>query len=287
MNGYIIEKYNNMNNAYTSRRYAEEAARAGVDADIIGVYDTFEYEGVLYNRKRKIEKRDFAILRFKEGHINEQLSELSSRQYNKIEHIKYYADKSVQLKNISSSHMRMPKYILSCLDMDFEEIAGYIGSPFVVKGLRGSQGNEIYLIRSQNDYIELRGIYKGAYKEFIFEEFIEESCGRDIRVFSIRGEAVACMKRTSNGSFKANFALGGNVEPYPADSDIIAIAEDIYKSVGLDYAGIDLLLGKDGYVFCEVNVTPGIEGIEKASGINIAGRLIGFIMEDLKNGMVE
>ena len=53
MKGYIIEKFNNMNNAYTCRRYAEEASRAGIAMDIIGVYDTYEYDGVLYNKKGK------------------------------------------------------------------------------------------------------------------------------------------------------------------------------------------------------------------------------------------
>ena len=180
--------------------------------------------------------------------------------------------------------MRIPKHILSCLDMGFDEIAQRIGVPFVVKGLRGSQGNQVYLVRNLDEYNELRENYKGVYKEFVFEEYIEESHGRDIRVFSIRGEVIACMKRASKGGFKANYALGGSVEPYSADNDIIRIAEDIYKSIPLDYAGIDLLFGRDGYVFSEVNVSPGIRGIEEASKINIAGRLISFIVEDLRNG---
>lgn len=284
MKGYIIEKFNNMNNAYTCRRYAEEASRAGIAMDIIGVYDTYEYDGVLYNKKRKIEIRDFSIIRFKEGNINERLSGLSAKQYNKIGHVKLFADKSNQLKHVCSSHMRIPKHILSCLDMGFDEIAQRIGVPFVVKGLRGSQGNQVYLVRNLDEYNELRENYKGVYKEFVFEEYIEESHGRDIRVFSIRGEVIACMKRASKGGFKANYALGGSVEPYSADNDIIRIAEDIYKSIPLDYAGIDLLFGRDGYVYSEVNVSPGIRGIEEASKINIAGRLISFIVEDLRNG---
>ena len=117
-------------------------------------------------------------------------------------------------------------------------------------------------------------------KEWLFEEFISESYGRDLRFYSIRGEAVACMQRTSQGDFRANVALGASVEPYPVTSGIRTIAADIYEQTGLDFLGIDLLFGREKPYFCEINVMPGLEGIEKASGINVAGKIIETIQSD-------
>ena len=102
----------------------------------------------------------------------------------------------------------------------------------------------------------------------------------DLRFYSIRGEAVACMQRTSQGDFRANVALGASVEPYPVTSGIRTIAADIYEQTGLDFLGIDLLFGREKPYFCEINVMPGLEGIEKASGINVAGKIIETIQSD-------
>jgi RimK family alpha-L-glutamate ligase len=279
--GYIIERYNDMNNLYTCQRLIEEANRLKMALDIMGVHDTYEYGEALYNNSTGVEQRDFSILRFKEGDINFRLSSLTPKQYNRMEHIESYGNKFAQLKNINSKHMIMPRFILSYLDINIDKIEQLIGTPFVVKSLKGSRGDEVYLVRNVDEYNQLRSAYKGIDKEFIFEEYIEESSGKDIRVFCICGEVVACMKRTAKDGFKANYKLGGDIEPYETDNDIIQIAEDIYKNTALHYAGIDLLFGRDGYVFCEVNVCPGLEGIEKTSGLNIAGRLIASIKDDL------
>ena len=88
------------------------------------------------------------------------------------------------------------------------------------------------------------------------------------------------MQRTSQGDFRANVALGASVEPYPVTPGIRTIAADIYEQTGLDFLGIDLLFGREKPYFCEINVMPGLEGIEKASGINVAGKIIETIQSD-------
>ena len=88
------------------------------------------------------------------------------------------------------------------------------------------------------------------------------------------------MQRTSQGDFRANVALGASVKPYPVTSGIRTIAADIYEQTGLDFLGIDLLFGREKPYFCEINVMPGLEGIEKASGINVAGKIIETIQSD-------
>jgi ribosomal protein S6--L-glutamate ligase len=286
MNGYIIEKYNNMNNAYTSRRYMEEAKKQDIKLDIIGAHDTYLINNKLYNANDEVKKRDFSIVRFKDGHIRDGIGKMSNYHFNKIEHINSYGDKYVQLKNISSKNMINPKFILGFLGIDYEFVTEKIGKPFVIKTLKDSQGKGVYLINNYNEYTKICGEFKNINKEFIFEEFIKESFGKDIRVFSIQGEVLACVKRKSKCGFKANFALGGDVEIYPLDDDIKKITQDIYNITSMYYTGIDLLLGKDGYVFCEVNITPGIEGVEKVSGCNVARELIYSIKNTINNEKV-
>ena len=133
------------------------------------------------------------------------------------------------------------------------------------------------------DYENLKAGY-GIEKEWLYEEFITTSVGRDIRLYSIRGNVEACMVRKSKGDFRANVALGGDVASYEITPEIRTIARDIYRQTGLDFIGIDLLFGESKPYFCEINVMPGIEGIEKASGINIGKRIMETIKGDFEVG---
>ena len=88
------------------------------------------------------------------------------------------------------------------------------------------------------------------------------------------------MERISNNDFRANVALGSSVHKIDITREFQAIAQDIYKQTGLDFISLDLLFGKNEPCFCEINVTAGMEGIEKASGINVAGTVIKTIKGD-------
>ena len=140
-------------------------------------------------------------------------------------------------------------------------------------------GREIFLVHNDSELKKMAAGYSPE-KEWLFEEYIASSYGRDMRFYSIRGNVAACMQRKSAGDFRANVALGASVEPLEITDEIRTIAKDIYDQTGLDFLGIDLLFGKDRPYFCEINVMPGIEGIEKASGKNIAREICGTIKGD-------
>lgn len=281
LQGYLIEKYNNMNNAYTSSRMIEEAYRQDIDLKLIGVYDSFWFDGNNYNSCKLLKKRDFSIIRYKDGHLKDLLSGLGEKQFNENNCITKYSDKYLQFNHLNLINTQIPTFVLGSLDLEYHFITQKVGEPFVVKGLRSSQGKEVFLVSNNNDFARLRDFYKDEYKEFIFQELIKSSFGTDLRVFVIKGEAVACMRRTSLDSFKANYALGGKIEKFQVDSQIEAISKEIYKKTNLFYFGLDLLFGDSGYFFCEINVTPGIEGIEKSTGINVTKKLISKIKEKL------
>ena len=176
----------------------------------------------------------------------------------------------------------MPKYMLGTSYTDFEVVTAKLGLPFVAKGLESSQGAEVFLIENKEDFQVLCETYAPD-KEYLFEEYIAESYGRDIRFYSIRGEVIACMTREAVQGFKANVALGAGVREYPIDDNIRQAAKDIYEQTGLDFLGIDLLFGKDKPYFCEINVMPGIVGMERATGVNVAGAIIDTILGDFKH----
>lgn len=277
--GYLIEKYNVMSNAYTCNRLAEEAGKVGIDLQIAGIYDTMVTPEGVFNNNTLLEPRDFVINRYKWGQEKDSINALALRSYNSLNAYNIYINKYEQVKRLHSEAFLMPKYILGTSLLPFEHIVKRLGLPFVAKGLESSMGEEIVCIQNQSSYEELSQKYPCS-KEWLFEEFISESFGRDMRFYSIRGEVAACMQRRSQGDFRANVALGATVEPFPITPAIRTIARDIYEQTGLDFLGIDLLFGKEKPYFCEINVMPGLEGIEKASGVNVAGKIIETIQSD-------
>lgn len=281
ISGYIIEKYNRMTNAYTCNRLIEEATKLGIYLKIIGIHDTLVLEDRIMNNGKELEKRDFIINRYKWGNVKDEINSLAVRSYNALEPYNIYINKHEQVKRLRSDNFLVPKYVLGTSMLKYEDIANILGTPFVAKGLESSMGEQVSLIEKPEDLKELCKKY-GMEKEWLFEEFVTTSFGRDMRFYSIRGEVAACMQRKTQGDFRANVALGAKVEVYGITPQIRQIAKDIYEQTGLDFLGIDLLFGEDKPYFCEINVMPGIEGIEKATGVNVARK----ILETIKNDFI-
>lgn len=282
LKGYLIEKYNLMNGAYTCNRLVEEAVREGIDLQIKGVSDTQIRPKGFFNDGKLLETCNFVINRYKWGKLKDSMNSLAARTYNRIDAFNVYVNKYEQMRRLSSDAFIKPDYIMGTVLLPYSVIVHTLGTPFVAKGLESSMGEEIYLIENEAGYTMLCEKY-GRGKEWLFEEFISHSFGRDMRFYSIRGTVLACMQRKSQGDFRANVALGASVEPYGITPEIRQIARDIYAQTGLDFLGIDLLFGEDKPYFCEINVMPGLEGIEKASGVNVAHEIIKTIKEDFSH----
>jgi len=276
--GYIIEKYNNMASSYTCHRLVDEGHSAGMQMRIVGVQDCYLVGDQVYNHGEALPPVDFVINRYKWGHVKDVLNALAGRSYNGKEAFNLYVNKYEQITRLNSDVFFKPKYVLGFSDTPFNELKNELGLPFVAKGLESSMGREIFLIEDEKDWHQLEG---NPAKEWLFEEFITSSFGRDLRLFSVRGQAVACMMRQSQNDFRANVALGSKVVPVAIDPNLRQIADDIWQQTHLDFVGIDLLFGKERYCFCEINVMPGLEGIETASGKNIAGMIVETISNDL------
>lgn len=281
MNGYIIEAYSNMGNAYTCHRLVEEAGARGISLEIIGVHDITVGQSTdpkIYCSGKILSPVDFVINRYKWGKCKDQINRLAKKSYNPLSPFNQYINKYEQLLHLQSRAFLKPHYLLADGFADYPFLSSMLGTKMVAKGLENSMGREIFLIQKEEDLKALQQY--GKEKEWLFEEFIETSYGRDVRVYSIRGEVIGCMQRRSEHDFRANVALGAGVTAYEPNDEIRQIAKDVYEQTGLDFTGIDLLFGKDRFYLCEINVMPGLEGIEQATGVNVAGRMMDMICGD-------
>jgi ribosomal protein S6--L-glutamate ligase len=149
------------------------------------------------------------------------------------------------------------------------------------KVTQGTQGDGVFL---RHTAFEVRNLVQGLLmtgKSVLVQEYIAESHGKDIRALVVGDQVVACMRRRARGrEFRSNYHLNGTVEKVELPEGYADAACRAARVLGLNIAGVDLLEGKDGPLVLEVNSSPGLEGIEKASGVNVAGAIVDYVMED-------
>lgn len=279
--GYLVEKYEDMGSAYTCRRFVEEAAGRGMELTIVGAHDLSVSKAGVISHGQVLGRRDFCINRYKWGALKDTVNALADRSYNELSAFSRYINKFEQVKRIHSDAFRIPDYLLVLSGYDFDSITEHVGLPFVAKGLESSMGQEIFLVEKREEWEKICALY-GPEKEWLIEEYIRSSYGRDMRMYTVRGEVIGVMERRSEGDFRANVALGAQVRELEITDTFRKAAKDIYDQTGLDFLGIDLLYGEDIPWFCEINVMPGIEGMEKATGVNVAGAVLDRIFRDLR-----
>ncbi|MFK7958156.1 MAG: 30S ribosomal protein S6--L-glutamate ligase [Lysobacterales bacterium] len=164
---------------------------------------------------------------------------------------------------------------------DMIEMAG--GAPVVIKLLEGTQGVGVVLGETHNAAKSMLEAFGGLKADVLVQEFVKEAGNSDIRCLVIGNKVVAAMKRSgAEGDFRSNLHRGGSAEPVKISRQERATAVRSAKLLGLNVAGVDLLRGKDGPVVMEVNSSPGLEGIEKATGIDVAGKIIEFLEANAK-----
>ena len=163
------------------------------------------------------------------------------------------------------------------------ELAG--GAPLVIKLLEGTQGLGVVLADTNRSAKSVIEAFRATNTNILIQEFIKEAGGTDIRALVIGGKVVAAMKRTgAEGEFRSNLHRGGSAELIKLSPEERSTAIRAAKSMGLNVCGVDMLRANHGPVVMEVNSSPGLEGVEKATGIDIAGKIIDFIEKSAKPG---
>lgn len=159
------------------------------------------------------------------------------------------------------------------------------GAPVVVKLLEGTQGIGVVLADTERSAKSVIEAFRGAGVNIMAQEFIKEAGGSDIRALVIGGKVVAAMQRSgAEGEFRSNLHRGGSARAVKISPEERATALRAAKSLGLNVCGVDMLRSNHGPVVMEVNSSPGLEGVEKATGRDIAGKIIEFIEKNAKVG---
>ncbi|MDD3797731.1 MAG: RimK family alpha-L-glutamate ligase [Novosphingobium sp.] len=212
--------------------------------------------------------------------IIRQLERLKVPTFNSSVSVETVRDKLYTHQLLSRAKLPIPKTMLAKFPIDHGLVEKALGFPVVVKTLSGSQGSGVFLCENRRSFEDLLELLRATQSNanLIFQEFIEPSRGRDIRMLVIGGRVVAAMeRRAKDGGFKANFSMGGDVLPFKPDRGAEWLALESARLLGLDIAGIDLLFDQDGYKICEANSSPGFEGIESCCDMNIAAEILDFI----------
>ena len=155
------------------------------------------------------------------------------------------------------------------------------GAPLVIKLLEGTQGIGVVLAETRQAAKSVIEAFRGLDANILVQEFIKEAKGADLRCLVVGGKVIAAMKRQgAEGEFRSNLHRGGKAQAIKLTPEERSTAVRSAKAMGLRVAGVDLLRSNHGPVVMEVNSSPGLEGIEKATGIDVAGKIIEFVAKN-------
>lgn len=188
-------------------------------------------------------------------------------------------DKLRSLQILSRAGLDMPKTVFTNYSKDVEGVvAGVGGAPVIIKLLEGTQGIGVVLADTKKAAIAVIEAFNSLKARVIVQEFIKEARAADIRAFVVDGRVVGAMKRQGReGEFRSNLHRGGKAELITLSSEEELAAIKAAQALGLHIAGVDMLQSDRGPLIIEVNSSPGLEGIEKATGHDIAGDIVRFI----------
>jgi len=192
-------------------------------------------------------------------------------------------DKLFSLQLLLKSGINIPTTGFANSPMDTNDLIEMVGgAPLIVKLLEGSQGRGVVLAETKKAAESVINAFKALRANLLVQEFIKEADGKDLRCFVIDGKVVASIQRTAApGEFRANIHQGGSASIVKITPDERALALKSAKVLGLKVAGVDIIRSNNGPLLLEVNSSPGLEGIETATGKNIAGMMISSIEKQL------
>lgn len=276
---------------YSTRRLVEEARLRDIDVAVINPMQfslfvaeqdigilhqgqKFDFDAVIPRIGHSITKHGVAVLR--------HLEQLDVWTANTSQGILQSRDKLHSSQILARNRIPTPRtaYVRDMKDIE-RAIEAVGGLPVVVKVTQGTQGQGVFLRHTLHETTNLVQGLLVTGKAVLIQEYVAESHGKDIRALVVGGKVVACMRRKARGrEFRSNYHLNGTVEKVDISDEYADVACRAARVLGLNVAGVDLLEGNDGPLVLEVNSSPGLEGIEKASGANVAGAIIDYVIAE-------
>lgn len=271
---------------YSTRRLVEAARERGHSARVLDplrcymriASDGFDmhykgrpisgYQAVLPRIGASITRYGCAVLR--------QFELMGSVTPNSAEAIARARDKLRTHQLLAAEGIDMPVTVFGDNPDDTVDLLSMLGPPpHVIKLNESSQGAGVILTEKPSASRSVVEALRGLYANFLVQEFIAEAEGADLRCFVVGDEVVAAMRRQApKGDFRSNLHRGGSAEAAEASDDECKVAVRAARVLGLGVAGVDLIRSRRGPLVLEVNSSPGLEGIEAATGVNVAGKII-------------
>ncbi len=270
-------------------RLREELLRLGVAADVMrnnGFFARVADNGKCAERLRSY---DFCIYLDKDKYASCVLSK-HMRLFNSAAAIESCDDKMTTHILLSDSGIPMPPTIAGLLcydktaqipDCAVDSVIDALGLPVIVKQAYGSMGSGVFKANTKKQLKALMQKFKC--EPHLFQQYIQSSDGRDLRVIVVGGKVLGGIQRRSNGDFRSNIGLGGSATAVPVPLTVQDYALKAAQTLGLDYCGIDFLYGTDdkSFYLCEVNSNAFFDAFEGATNINVAGAYAQYIIDIL------
>ena len=290
MNGWILYK-NPIEESWETNKLVEEFNKQGIEVRVVNpndvdiFVDRDDRKSIIVGGKPRA-LPDFVIPRTGSGttyfikaiirHL-ERLGVILINGSNSIDTVK---DKLYTQQVLGESNLPVPKTLLVRHPINLEWVEQNIGFPVIIKTLSGSFGAGVFLAEDKKQFrqlLKMAEITKKSYN-IIVQEFVNDSWGKDLRVFVLNGKVIGCMMRqATDDDFRANITRGGEGIPYQITDEIEWLGGESARLLGLDIAGVDLLFDNGGFKICEVNSSPGFEGMDKFTKTNIAEDIVTYV----------
>ena len=281
---------------YSHKRLKEEAEKRGHKFRIINLTECFANitndTPTIYDKNGKPIKGLHAVIPRIEPSITfygtailRQFEMLGVFSLNSSIAVLNARDKLKSLQIMANNNIPMPSTGIANSPASIDSIIKSLGgAPLIIKLVEGTEGEGVVLAETNSAARSVISAFKQLHANVIVQEFIKESSGRDIRCFVIGGKVIASMERIAHeGEYRANFHLGATVQPISITKEEKEMAIKASKVAGMDVAGVDILRSNRGSLVLEINSSPGLEGIEKATGKNIAEAMIVYIEKKIKH----
>lgn len=281
-------------NLYSTKRLKEAGEARGHQVDVIDTLHCYmditsskpglRYQGKTLPKYDAVIPRIGASVTFYGTAVVRQFEVSGTFSVNESVAISRSRDKLRSLQLLSRKGVGLPKTGFAHHPDDISDLIKNVGgAPVVIKLLEGTQGIGVVLADTEKAATSIIEAFMGLKANILVQEFIKEAGGADIRCLVVGGKVVAAMKRQAGeGEFRSNLHRGGTAELVRLSKDERATAVNAAKVMGLNVCGVDLLRSNRGPVVMEVNSSPGLEGIERATQKDVAQMVIEFIEKNAK-----
>jgi ribosomal protein S6--L-glutamate ligase len=281
---------------YSHKRLVEAAEQRGHEIDVINTLRCYmniaSRRPEIYYNGKKLEGYDAVIPRigasvtFYGTAVLRQFEMMGTYPLNESVAIGRSRDKLRSMQLLARDGIGLPVTTFAHDPKQTEEVLALAGgAPLVIKLLEGTQGLGVVLADSDRSAKSVIEAFRATNTNILVQEFIKEAGGTDIRAIVVGGRVIAAMKRSgADGDFRSNLHRGGSATVVKLSPEERSTAIRAAKAMGLNACGVDMLRANHGPVVMEVNSSPGLEGVENATGLDIAGKMIEFLEKNAKAG---